>query len=318
MSCDPIGIKGCRDVYVYSHNNPVRFADTNGNEPSEQNSQPSGRVSFQAGVQLNIVTEGDKTELHEYSTEAGVYWTPTGLNIPALRLNQDKNAWEPIDIDVSIYEYQQAKAGSGQRLANRISGGIGLIFSGLEAYAGAVIIGGSEGLATAPGWALVVDASDKGAANAKQLITGEVEHSLLYKGVKRVTGSDIAAFITDNAAPIIIAGIAARPAKPSATTTKRMPPDFSEEEPTNPLSGEEPAGEIIARSRVIAYREVVGSAYKVTISKWARLRDPVTNAEIPTEGLRPLLKAFEAQRGQPVHPAWRSRVTLYRARQLQG
>jgi hypothetical protein len=228
MSCDPIGIKGSRNLYVYSHNNPVRFADINGNEPSEQNSQPSGRVSFQAGVQFDVVTEGDKTELHEYSTEAGVYWTPTGSNVPALRLNQDKNAWEPIDTDVSIYEYQQAKPGFGQRLANRITGGVGLIFSGFEAYAGGVIIAGSEGLATVPGWALVVDASDKGAANARQLITGEVEHSLLYKGVKKVTGSDTAAFIVDNATPIVIAGIAAarpsRPSTPVRPVPKSLPP----------------------------------------------------------------------------------------------
>src|SRR5262249_1684570 len=144
MSCDPIGIRGSRNLFVYSHNNPVRFADTNGNEPSEQNSQPSGRVSFQSGVQFDVVTEGDKTELHEYST-GGVYWTPTGSNIPALQLNRDTNSWEPIDINVSIYEYQQAKAGFVQRLANRISGGVGLIVSGCEAYAGGVIIAGSEG-----------------------------------------------------------------------------------------------------------------------------------------------------------------------------
>jgi len=72
-------------------------------------------------------------------------------------------------------------------------------------------------------------------------------------------------------------------------------PDFSEEEPTNPLGNVEPAGEVIAGSRVIAFREVVGSVYKVKITKWARLRDAVTNKEIPAEGLRPLLKAFEAE-----------------------
>ncbi len=220
MSGDPIGIRGSLNLFAYCHNNPVRFVDTNGKEPSEHNSQPSGRVSFQAGVQFDIVTEGDKTEFHEYSTEAGVYWTPTGSNVPALRLNQDKSAWEPIDTDVSIYEYQQTKAGFGQRLANRITGGVGLIFSGFEAYAGGVIIAGSEGWATVSGWALVVDASDKGAANARQLLTGEVEHSLLYKGVKKVTGSDTAAFIVDNATPIVIAGIAA--ARPS--TTKGLSP----------------------------------------------------------------------------------------------
>jgi hypothetical protein len=85
---------------------------------------------------------------------------------------------------------------------------------------------------------------------------------------------------------------------PTAGTKKpeeKRSPDFSEEEPTHRLGSEEPSGEVIARSRVIAYREVLGSVYKVKITKWARLRDPVTNEEMATEGLRALLKAFEAE-----------------------
>src|SRR5262249_569488 len=53
---------------------------------------------------------------------------------------------------------------------------------------------------------------------------------------------------------------------PTAGAKKReekISPDFSEEEPTNPLGSKEPPGEVIAGTRVIVSREVVGSKYKV-------------------------------------------------------
>jgi hypothetical protein len=79
---------------------------------------------------------------------------------------------------------------------------------------GGVVIAGSEGAATVPGWLLVADASDKAAANVRQIWSGEVQHSMLYKGVKRLTGSESAAFIADNAMPIVLGAAMKPPTKP--------------------------------------------------------------------------------------------------------
>jgi hypothetical protein len=133
-----------------------------------------------------------------------------------LQLNKDTNTWEEANITGSVYELSEPKPGFFERQVNRVSGLFGLAFNGLEAFTGGAVIAGTDGLATIPGWALVADATDKGAANAMRLITGEVHHSLLYRGVRKLTKSDTAAFLVDSAAPAMIMGIATKVSAPQA------------------------------------------------------------------------------------------------------
>jgi RHS repeat-associated protein len=219
-SCDPIGVRGGLNLFRYSNCNPVNHTDKNGQEPPEKNSQPAGRISFQAGIQVSAEAEGDSTKVVEYHLESGsgIVWTPEGSKLPALQLNKNENVWQPADLKGSTYIVEPKRSSTLQRLSNRGTAAVGLVFSGLEAYGGALIIAGSDGLATTPGWLLVVDASDKGAANAKQLITGETQHTLLYKGVRSLTGSDTAALTVDMALPLLIGGIPTRgPGLPTST-----------------------------------------------------------------------------------------------------
>src|SRR5215467_3747270 len=197
-------------------------AGQNGKDAPDQKSAPAGRVSFQVGIQISAETKDDgTTDVIEYHLDpegSSIVWTPEGSKVPALQLNRDKSAWEPAKFEGSSYTVEPKESSGAQRFANRVSAGVGIVFDTLEAYAGGLIIAGSDGLGTAPGWALAVDASDRAAAHGRQLFSGETEHTLLYKGVKALTGSNTAAAYADMAVPILIAGIPTRgPALPKPT-----------------------------------------------------------------------------------------------------
>jgi RHS repeat-associated protein len=211
ISCDPAGTAGGINLFAYAYDNPCVFADRSGNQPAKQTEEkPQGTVGFQFGVMVNDNGE----ERTEYGA-SGVYWTAPGATYPSAKLNEDTGLWEPLELEVSVYE--KPKTSFVGRQVNRVTGAIGLVFNAGEAYLGGAVIAGSEGTAAVPGWLLVADASDKAAANVSQIWHGEIEHSMLYKGVKKLTGSDAAAFIADNAMPIVL-GAAVKP------PTKPMPP----------------------------------------------------------------------------------------------
>jgi RHS repeat-associated protein len=274
-SADPIGVRGGLNLFAYARNNPTTFADANGHQPSEQNAPPAGTVSFRAGVQFEAVTNGDDQELHEYSA-SGVYWTPPGARYPAMKLNRESNTFEPVDLDVSIYKLEGSKPGFWERQGNRFAGLVGLAGNALEAYAGGVVIAGTDGAATIPGWALVADASDKGAANAQQLITGEVTHSMLYKGVKKVTGSDAAAFIVDNSAPIVISGLAIRmqtasSATKSVTTSSTRTASTKTSAPTAAAANSEATLSIAYKPGIPGHNKIGISVQGGLGTQWAEL-----------------------------------------------
>src|SRR5262249_36967352 len=135
---------------VYSRNNPVNVTDQNGKDPPNDKPPTPGRVSFMAGVQINAVAKDDETtEITEYSldTGSGIVCTPDGSSLPTLQFNKDTNSWEPALLNGSVYTLTEEKPGFFQRQVNRFTGLVGLVFNGLEAYAGGAIIAGTDGLA---------------------------------------------------------------------------------------------------------------------------------------------------------------------------